>query len=155
MRVLVVRGDKGAVTHVAKSVLYLLVVRMDIYESTTLQWGRSVFQILVVGVDIGVVVSEARRPQSLRTVVQLWVVTVDKGVMTYEAKTPQCGWSLVQSHVRYRLVDLLACHPSRSSDRSSAVHVLVVIVEMHVGVSTCEAVSHTTLEVLWLITWEQ
>ena len=50
---------------------------------------RSVVQVLVVRMDIGVVIYEALTPQS---VVQVLVVRVDIGVVTYEAMTPQCGW---------------------------------------------------------------
>ena len=61
-----------------------------IYEAMTPQCGRSVIQVLVVRVDIGVVTYEAMTPQCGRSVVQVLVVRVDIGVVTYEAMTPQC-----------------------------------------------------------------
>ena len=54
----------------------------------TLQCGRSVVQVLVVRVDIGVVIYEAMTLQCGRSVVQLLVVRVDIGVVIYEAMTP-------------------------------------------------------------------
>ena len=39
---------------------------------------------------------EAMTPQCGRSVVQVLVVTVDIGVVTYQAVTPQCGRSVVQ-----------------------------------------------------------
>ena len=54
-------------------------------EAMTPQCGRSVVQVLVVIVDIGVVTYEAMTPQCGRTVVQLRVVI---GVMTYKAMIP-------------------------------------------------------------------
>ena len=50
----------------------------------TPQCGRSVVQVLVVRVDIGVVTYEAMTPQCGRSVVQVLVVRVDIGVVTYE-----------------------------------------------------------------------
>ena len=83
-----------------RSVVQVLVVRVDIgvvtYESMTPQCGRSVVQVLVVRVDIGVVIYEAMTAQCGRSVVQVLVVRVDIGVVTYEAMTPQCGRSVVQ-----------------------------------------------------------
>ena len=52
---------------------------------------RSVVQVVVVRVDIGVVTYEAITPQCGRSVVQVVVVSVDIGVVTYEAITPQYG----------------------------------------------------------------
>ena len=57
----------------------------------TPQCGRSVGQVLVVRVDIGVVIYEAMTTRSGRSVVQILVVRVDIGVVIYEAMTPQCG----------------------------------------------------------------
>ena len=62
----------------------------------TTQCGRSVVQVLVVRVDIGVVTYKAMTPQCGRSVVQVLVVRVDIGVVTYEAMTPQCRRSVVQ-----------------------------------------------------------
>ena len=42
------------------------------------------------------VIYEAMTPQCVRSVVQVLVVRVDIGVVIYEAMTPQCGRSLVQ-----------------------------------------------------------
>ena len=44
-------------------------------------------QVLVVGVDIGVVTYEAMTPQCERSVVQILVVKVDIGVVAYETMT--------------------------------------------------------------------
>ena len=64
---------------------------MVTYDGMTPQCGRSVVQVLVVGVDIGVVTYEAMTSQCGRSVVQVLVVRVDIGVVTYEAMTSQCG----------------------------------------------------------------
>ena len=60
-----------------------------------IQGGRTVVQVLVVrvdiGVDIGVVTYEAMTPQCRRSVVQVLVVRVDIGVVIYEAMTSHCG----------------------------------------------------------------
>ena len=64
---------------------------MVIYEVMTPQCGRSVVQVLVVRVDLGVVIYEAMTPQCGRSVVQVLVVRADIGVVTSEAMTPQCG----------------------------------------------------------------
>ena len=69
---------------------------MVIYESMTPQCGRSVVQVMLVRVDIGVVTYESMTPQCGRSVVQVLLVRVDIGVVTYEAMTPQCGRSVVQ-----------------------------------------------------------
>ena len=63
---------------------------MVTYEAMrmTPQCGRSVIQVLVVRVDIGVVTYEAMTPQCGSSVVQVLVVRVDIGVVTYEAMTP-------------------------------------------------------------------
>ena len=79
-----------------RSVVQVLVVRVDIgvvtYEAMTPQCGRSVVQVLVVRVDIGVVtLMIAMTPQCGRSVVQVLVVRVDIGVVTYEAMTPSVG----------------------------------------------------------------
>ena len=55
---------------------------MVIYEAMTSQCGRSVVQVLVVRVDIGVVIYKAMTPQCGRSVVQVLVVRVDIGVVT-------------------------------------------------------------------------
>ena len=55
------------------------------------QLGRSVFQVLVVREDIGVVIYEAMTPQRGRSVVQVVVVRVDIVVVTYKALTPSVG----------------------------------------------------------------
>ena len=60
---------------------------MVTYEAMTLQGGRSVVQVLVVRVDIGVVIYEAMTPQCGRSVVQVLVVTVKIGVVTYEGRS--------------------------------------------------------------------
>ena len=56
-----------------------------IYEAMTPKCGRSVVQVLVVKVDIGVVIYEAMTPHCGRSVVQVLVVKVDIGVVIYEA----------------------------------------------------------------------
>ena len=76
-----------------RSVVQVLIVRVDIgvviYEAMTSQCGRSVVQVLVVRVDIGVAMTyEAMTPQCWRSVVQVLVVRVDIGVVIYEAMTP-------------------------------------------------------------------
>ena len=55
---------------------------MVIYEAMTHQCGRSVVQVLVVRVDIGVMIYEAMTPQCGRSVVHVLVVRVDIGVVT-------------------------------------------------------------------------
>ena len=62
----------------------------------TPQCVRSVVQVLIVRVDIGVVTYEVMRLYSRRSVVQVLFVTVDIGVVMYEAMTPQCGRSVAQ-----------------------------------------------------------
>ena len=47
---------------------------MVIYEDMTPQYGRSVVQVLVVTVDIGVVIYEAMTPQCARSVVHVLVI---------------------------------------------------------------------------------
>ena len=59
-----------------------------IYEAMISQCGRSVVQLLVVRVDIGLVICEAMTGQSARSVVQVLVVRVDIGVVIYEAAPP-------------------------------------------------------------------
>ena len=54
----------------------------------TLQCGKSVVQLLVARVVIGVLIYQAMAPQGGRSVVHVLVVRVDIGVMTYEAMTP-------------------------------------------------------------------
>ena len=53
------------------------------------QCGRSVVQVLIVRVDIGVVIYEDMTPQCGRSVVQVLIVRVDIGVVIYEDMTPQ------------------------------------------------------------------
>ena len=55
--------------------------------------GRSVVQVLVIKVNIGVVIYEAMTSQCWRSVSQVLLVI---GVVTYDFMTPQCGKSLVQ-----------------------------------------------------------
>ena len=62
------------------------------YEAMTPQCGRSVVQVMVVRVDIGVVFYEDMTPQYGRSVVQVLVVRVDIAVVIYEAMTPQCTY---------------------------------------------------------------
>ena len=69
----------------------------------TSECGRSVVQVLVVRVDIGVVTYESMTPQCGRSVVQVLVVKVAIGVVTYESMTPQWGRSVV--HVMVVRVD--------------------------------------------------
>ena len=57
----------------------------------TPQYGRSVVQVLVVRVDIGVVIYEAMTLQCRRSVVQFLVAILDIGLVTYEATTPSVG----------------------------------------------------------------
>ena len=54
---------------------------MVIYEAMTSQCGRSVVQVLVVRVDIGVVIYETLTPQCGRSVVQVLIVRVDTEVV--------------------------------------------------------------------------
>ena len=72
---------------------------MVIYEAMTPQCGRSVVQVLVVRLEIGVVTYEAMTPQCGRSVVHVLVVRLEIGVVIYEAMTPQCGRSVVQALV--------------------------------------------------------
>ena len=58
----------------------------------TLQCGKSVVQVLIVRVDIGMVTYEAMTPQCGRSVVQVLIIRVDIGMVIYEAMTPQCQW---------------------------------------------------------------
>ena len=60
------------------------------------QCRRSVVQVLVVKVDIGVVTYEAMTSQCGSSVVQVLVVIVDIEVVIYKAMTPQC-WRLSSS----------------------------------------------------------
>ena len=62
----------------------------------TPQCGRSVVQVLVVRVDIGVVIYEAMRVQCERSVVQVLFVRVDMGVVSYEVLIPKCGRSVFE-----------------------------------------------------------
>ena len=56
--------------------------RSGVYEAMTPQCGRSVVQVLVVRVDIGVVNYEAMTSQCGKSVVQLLIVKVDIGVVS-------------------------------------------------------------------------
>ena len=76
------------------------------YEGMKPQCGRSVVQVMVVGVYIEVVTYEILTPQCLRPLIQVLVVSMDIAVVTYEAMTTQCGRSLVQALVGYRSGDL-------------------------------------------------
>ena len=58
---------------------------MVTYEAMTPQCGRSVVQVLVIRVGIGVVTYEAMTPQGGGSVVQVLVIRVDIGVVTYES----------------------------------------------------------------------
>ena len=64
---------------------------MVIFEAMTPQCGRSVVQVLVVRLDIGVMIYEAMTPQGGRSVVPVLAVRVDIGVVIYEAMTPSVG----------------------------------------------------------------
>ena len=61
---------------------------MVIYKSMIHQCWKSVVQVLVVRVDIGVVTDEAMTSQCGRSVVQVHIVIVDIGVLTFEAMIP-------------------------------------------------------------------
>ena len=81
----------------------------------TSQCVRSVVQVLVVTVAMGVVIYEAITPQCGRPVVQFLVVRVDIGVVIYEAMTPQCGRSVVQVLVVRVDQELVTCAAMTSS----------------------------------------
>ena len=70
---------------------------MMTYETMTPHCGRSVVQVLVVRVDIGVVTYEAMTLQCGRSVGQVLVGRVDIGLVTYDtpAMTPPFGSSVV------------------------------------------------------------
>ena len=53
--------------------------------------GRSVFQVLVVRVDIEVVIYEAMTHQCGRSVIQVLVARVDIGFVIYELPHPSVG----------------------------------------------------------------
>ena len=63
---------------------------------TAIQCWKSVFQVLVVRVDIGAVTYEALTTQCGRSVVQVLVVRADIGVVIHEDMTPRCGRSVGQ-----------------------------------------------------------
>ena len=63
---------------------------MVTYEAMTRQCGRSVVQVQLVRVDIGVVTYEPMTPKGGRLVVQVLIVRVDIGVVTCETMTPVC-----------------------------------------------------------------
>ena len=63
-------------------------LRVVIYEAVPPQCGRSVVQVLVVRVNIGVMTYEAVPPQSGWSVVQILDVRVEIGVMIYETDAP-------------------------------------------------------------------
>ena len=98
----------------------------DLWSYDTPVW-RSVVQVLVVRVDIGVVTYEAMTPQCLRSVVQVLVVRVDIGVVTYEAMTPQCGRSVVQVLVVRVDIGVVIYEAMTHQCVRSVVQVLVVI----------------------------
>ena len=86
-----------------------------ICRSCGTQCGKSIVQVLVISVDIGVVTYEVMTSQSRRSVVQLMVVRVDIGVVIYEAMAPQCGRSVVQVlvvRVDIGVVTMELWHPS-------------------------------------------
>ena len=64
-----------------------------------LSFYRSVVQVLVVSVDIGVVTYEAMTSQCGRSVVQVLVVRVDIGVVSYRTMTYLYGKSVVQARL--------------------------------------------------------
>ena len=70
---------------------------MVIFEAMTPQCGRSVVQVLVVRLDIGVMIYEAMTPQGGRSVVPVLAVRVDIGVVIYEAMTPSVGGQWLRS----------------------------------------------------------
>ena len=74
------------------------------YEAMTPQCMRSVIQVLVVRVDIGVVVYEAMTQQFGRSLVKVLFVRVDIGVVTYAAMRSQCvaSGSCPDCQSRYR-----------------------------------------------------
>ena len=76
---------------------------MVTYEAMSTQCGRSVVQVLVVRVDIGVVIYEAMTPQYRRSVVQVLVVRVDIVVVIYESMTPTPVWGDVSAMLRFLL----------------------------------------------------
>ena len=64
---------------------------MVTYGAMTPQCGRSVVQVLVVRVDIGVVIYEAMAPHCRRSVVQVLVIRVDIVVVTMKLWHPSVG----------------------------------------------------------------
>ena len=78
------------------------------FEALSPQCDRSVVQVLVVRVDIGVVTYEAMISQGGRSVIQVLVVRVDIGVVIYEAMTPHCGrvWFRSWLSIGYKSDDL-------------------------------------------------
>ena len=114
-------------SHCGRSVVQVLVVRVDIgvviYAAMTPQCGRSVVQVLVVRMDIGMVAYEAMTPLFGRSVVQVLVVRVDIGVVIYEAMTPKCGRTVVQMlvvRVDIGVVIYAAMTPQQSSPNLSS-----------------------------------
>ena len=65
--------------------------RRVIYTAVTSQCPRSVVQVLVIRVDIGIVTYEAMTPHCIRSVIQVLAVRVDIGVVIYEAMTACVG----------------------------------------------------------------
>ena len=83
---------------------------MVIYEAMTPQCGKSVVQLLIVIVDIGVVTYESMTPECGRSVFQVLVVRMDIGVVTYGAMMyPSAGGQWFKSWLsewRYKSGDL-------------------------------------------------
>ena len=125
---------------------------------------RSVVQVLIVRVDIGVVSYEAMTPQYGRSVVQVlvvqWIlewdpctydipvwevsglvliVRVDIGVVSYEAMVPQCGRSVFQ--VLPVRVDTGAVGYEAMTGRCMSSVVQVLVVRVDIGVVTYEAIT--------------
>ena len=65
------------------------------YETMTPPCGRSVVQVLVVRVDIGVVTYETMTPPCGRSVIQVLVIRVDIGMVTYD--TSVCALIVVNA----------------------------------------------------------
>ena len=109
------------------------------YEAMTPQCGKSVVQVLVGTVDIGVVTYEAMTPQNWRSVVQILVIRVDIGVVTCETMTSIVGGQWFRSWfiVDIGVVIYEAMTPPPPQCGRSVVQVLVV--RGDIGVVTYEA----------------
>ena len=77
----------------------------------TLLCGRTVVQVLVARMDIGVVIYEAVTSQCGRSVVQVLVVRVDIGVVTYETPVWEVSGSGSVCQCGFKSGDL-SRHPS-------------------------------------------